>query len=69
MFNFNTAIHMPTHRPTSQWPTQKSVTKNVFFCKKNAVGHATFAPAQEKKVPMVQIYIYVFLKISDLESL
>ena len=27
MFNFNTAIHMPTCRPTSQWPTQKSYKK------------------------------------------
>ena len=28
-----------------------------------------YPPRGEKKVPMVQIYIYVFLKIADLESL
>ena len=69
MFNFNTAIHMPTSQ--ADWPTTntKIIQKTFSFGKKNAVGHATFAPAQEKKVPMVQIYIYVFLKISDLESL
>ena len=32
-------------------------------------GQPTAGTAQEKKVPMVQIYIYVFLKIADLESL
>ena len=26
----------------------KSHTKNVFFCKKNAVGHATFAGAADR---------------------
>ena len=27
MFNFNTAIHMTTHRPTGQWLTLKSYKK------------------------------------------
>ena len=42
------------------------------------MGDLTFLPpggqpatgaTQDKRVPMVQIYIYVFLKIADLESL
>ena len=32
-------------------------------------GQPATGTAPEKKVPMVQIYIYVFLKIADLESL
>ena len=32
-------------------------------------GQPTAGTTPEKKVPMVQIYIYVFLKIADLESL
>ena len=28
MFNFNTAIHMPTRQPTGQQPTQKSHKKH-----------------------------------------
>ena len=32
-------------------------------------GQPTAGTAQDKKVPMVQIYIYVFLKIADLKSL
>ena len=68
MFNFNTAIHMPTHRLTSQWPTQKLYKKH-FLLQKECSQPCDFCAAQEKKVPMVQIYIYVFLKISDLESL
>ena len=68
MFNFNTAIHMPTHRLTGQWPTRKSYKKH-FLLQKECSRPCDFCAAQEKKVPMVQIYIYVFLKISDLESL
>ena len=68
MFNFNTAIHMPTHRLTGQQPTLKIVQKH-FLLQKECSWPCNFCTAQEKKVPMVQIYIYVFLKISDLESL
>ena len=32
-------------------------------------GQPATGAAQEKRVSMVQIYIYVFLKIADLESL
>ena len=50
MFNFNTAIHMPTHRLTGQWTTHENLTKNVFFWhEKNAVGHATFALLRRRK--------------------
>ena len=48
MFNFNTAIHMPTCRPTANG-RHENCTKNVFFCKKNAVGHATFVPLRRRK--------------------
>ena len=34
MFNFNTAIHMPTHRPTSQQANMKIIQKHVSFCKR-----------------------------------
>ena len=66
MFNFNTAIHMPTHRLTSNGQ-HKNHSKNVFFWQKECSQPRLLH--QEMKVPMVQIYIYVFLKISDLESL
>ena len=43
MFNFNTAIHMPTCRPTmAKGQPHENHTKNVFFCKKNAVRPCNF---------------------------
>ena len=69
MFNFNTAIHMPTCRPLADWLTTQKSYKKHFLLQKECSRPCNFCAAQEKKVPMVQIYIYVFLKISDLESL
>ena len=66
MFNFNTAIHMPTQ---ADWPKHKYRIKKHYLLQKECSLPCNFCAAQEKKVPMVQIYIYVFLKILDLESL
>ena len=41
MFNFNTAIHMPSCRPTSQWPTQKSY-KKCFLLQKECSQSCNF---------------------------
>ena len=68
MFNFNTAIHMPTASQPANGQ-HKNCTKKHFVLQKECSHPCDFCAAQEKKVPMVQIYIYVFLKISDLESL
>ena len=49
MFNFNTAIHMPIPAGQPANGRHKNRTKNIFFCEKNAVGHATFAPLRRRK--------------------
>ena len=48
MFNFNTAIHMPTHRLTAEGQ-QKNCSKNVFFHEKNALGQAPFELLRRRK--------------------
>ena len=47
MFNFNTAIHMPTHRPTGRWPTRKSYKKR-FLLQKECSRLCDFCGAANK---------------------
>ena len=47
MFNFNTAIHMPTHRPTGRWLTQKSYKKH-FLLQKECSRPCDFCGAADK---------------------
>ena len=47
MFNFNTAIHVLTCRPTSQWPTRESC-KNQFLFQKEHGQPSDFCRVADK---------------------
>ena len=52
MFNFNTAIHVLTHKSAGRRPTQKSY-KNRFLFQKEQVDHLTFAGQPIKSAGLI----------------
>ena len=53
----------PTGQPANG--QLKSRTKNIFFCKKNAVGHATFAGQTDRDGWAYHTCINLFIFVSN----